>query len=490
MHDATEEMRARLLTLMLDEIRYRTREGQVLAVTLEGPEPYVHSLRLQVAPVELASCPWPTVEGLVWRTLKPLSRFFGDCLNYVQAFKELQSWRPALVGFQLLDAALLADRCARQWGASPQATAGLAQLPAQWRDQFRECAASAGSAVALATLVVEDMLRAATSPSRAPGEAPFFYIVREATGELRIYRFSQQRALLRTESVAEWFARPAEAGAACAAARAGALAAQKARWVDSAERLLGTVSPRLVLMLQTSRLLKAPAGVCLAKAAVRKGIPPAHLGLVVNVSGGYASLRAARAHEAFVLGNHRGERFFFPPCQLVAELRRLSTSWQLCNPLVREPEGIGYHWVHPYTGELSDEGQRILWVDERPAEPMCELPPEANPGLLRFPVQRAGCARNRDICLKDQEINLLSLARKAKLNADTGCPDPAALLSGAWDLLRRGLTHGHRNNTGSPRVSFSSGSMPYPVLSGAAITGWLAERTFPYQLQPSLACEA
>ena len=198
-----------------------------------------------------------------------------------------------------------------------------------------------------------------------------------------------------------------------------------------------------------------------------------------------ATLVARRAHEEFVLGNAKGQLFYFPPIQLMARVDFTPTSppWYVIRPQVRMPQN-GPAWRHPYTGSLNaDHFSKAELLTGGQPEAMVAVSDDAR-RLLPSLAQNGypNCAGVSDLCLHGQDLRVKKLVETTcRIGPFRHELHLSALVEGLWEIARVGLTRAHQNNAHMPRLSLTCGNMCYEISGRAALEDTsLTNRVFPY----------
>lgn len=243
--------------------------------------------------------------------------------------------------------------------------------------------------------------------------------------------------------------------------------------------ILTNVCPDLAEAVQLATELSTCVGLRLCTVPLTAGIPLdvwLYVGPHPGWPGRVCTLSLHRAHHEFILGARDGQRYYFPPCLLIARLAFSEGRPIITRPTIRQPAG-GFAWRHPYTGDLGGdpfEGAELLHAE---ADVMYGPSRQA---IRLFPQLKArtSTAREGNMCLDGQTITMKTVQSRF-LDTPAGQGDVLAGLTALHDIVRLGLTRGHQNNTAGPRVKLGPVSMPYP-LRGRKVTGALARRVFVY----------
>ena len=243
--------------------------------------------------------------------------------------------------------------------------------------------------------------------------------------------------------------------------------------------ILTNVCPGLAEAVQLATGLSTCVGLRLCTVPLRAGIPLdvwMYVGPHPGWPGHACTLSLHRAHHEFILGAIDGQRYYFPPCLLIARLAFSEGRPIITRPTVRQPAG-GFLWRHPYTGDLGGdpfEGAELLHAE---ADAMYEPSKQA---IRLFPQLKArtSTACEGNMCLDGQTVTMKTVQNRF-LETPAGQGDVLADLTALHDIVRLGLTRGHQNNTAGPRAKLGPVSMPYPI-QGRKVTGALARRVFAY----------
>jgi hypothetical protein len=252
-----------------------------------------------------------------------------------------------------------------------------------------------------------------------------------------------------------------------------------ASWQGISTRLLECVDPRIVEGIRAALGDKTCVHLPLFTASLR-GQVPVEVCLLVQpdlhgLEYGRCMLAVNRAHQEFVLEAINGSLYYFPPIQLSARFAFTDGGPRILKPVVRQPSG-GCFWLHPYTGDLTDDPFCSDFGTAGPGAAMYEPSAWARQTFPSLQL-RGSRATMRDLCLTGQEYTLAEL--QGRLINVMASPFPGDLLAVVRDihaLLRHGLCRAHQQNRSKPRIHMALGAMPYPVPPGITVPA----RVFPY----------
>lgn len=183
-----------------------------------------------------------------------------------------------------------------------------------------------------------------------------------------------------------------------------------------------------------------------------------------------------RRHGEFILENESGDRYWFPPCLLAAQIAVAGHGCRFLPFLVVEPAG-GYVWNHPYTGAMVRRNERVTPLSGLEAEKA--VLGEASAAAARhLHLTRVNTPSFSDMCLEGQATALaqLSCSLVQTLAQENG--DVVAVIDAVHRLAHIGLTRAHQGNRGLPRAHMGKGNMPYPLPKGMDAT--IGAPVYPY----------
>jgi len=437
-----------------------------------------------------------TFDGLVnhelpWRSVGRVARLLGRVSEAGAQAGSRHGWGRVLLPFLAAMAGDWATRLAEQMGARPALRYQAERLDGRFHARYDACLRDAERARSLGAGITGHLIDQLKRPPFACGlgDGPAMIRLESIGGRVRPVWLSADGRALHREPLPELAER------ACSASRLHALldearrvnARQDEYWTAGRARLRAagpSLADAVDHALETNRCV----GLWIASTRFR-GLP-AEAYLYVDPTTalpGYArvSLVARRAHEEFVLGNLKGQLFYFPPIQLVARIDFAGASppWRVPRPYVRMPRH-NPAWRHPYTGTLKRDGfAEAQMLTTGAADAMAPISDDARallPSLARdaFPNQGG----TSDLCLNTQDFRIGRLV-ETTCGARRGRhpKDVLRLVLGLWDMARIGLTRAHEVNSHMPRISLARGSMSHELPGRFVLRGSrLAGRFFPY----------
>ncbi len=480
-----------LAALFVSALGERIFAGRPAIITLAG-EPML--FRLMTA--SGADSYEVTLDGLAnhelpWRSVGRLSRLLGRVSEAGALTGSVHGWGKVLLSFLAAMAGGWAVRLAEQMGTRSALSFRPERLESRFRTQYDACLRDAERARSLGAQITGHLIDNLKRPpfGHGPADRPAMIRLESIEGRiLAIWLSADGRELCR-ETLQKLAQR------ACSSPCVHSLldearrvnARQEEYWAAGRTQLR-TASAPLAEAVEHALRTNRCVGLWIASTRFR-GLPAeACLYIDPTITGPrYArvSLVARRAHEEFVLGNVKGQLFYFPPIQLVArvDFAGASPPWSVPRPYVRMPRH-NPAWRHPYTGTLKSDRfaeAEMLTVGERDA--MAPISRDARallPSLARdaFPNQ----AGTSDLCLNTQDLRIGRLV-EATCGSRRDRPeiDLLGLVLGLWDMARIGLTRAHEVNSHMPRISLARGSMCHELPNLFVLRGTrLAGRVFPY----------
>ena len=481
---------AELESLLSSLLARRMADDQPTIINLEGDatmyRPYGRfiptSYHLSLDALYEPHAPWRPV-GRLARILEPL--LFDSAI-----VPGGDGWGEALLPYLTLFACDWAVRLAGQMNAELSCSAEPIGSELGLEQDYRHCLADVSQASGVTAKIMEGLVRSVQGPRSRPetADSPAMLQLQRNNGTVQAIWRRRDGKELRQETLDALASRmSSDPQVAALLEEAKRLESRRDRHRDRGDRRLQAVCPQLADAVSRARANgRRCVGYRMCAHKVR-GLP-AEVYLFVGpglapLGSVSASLVARRAHEEFVLENHRGEFFYFPPIQLMATIEFLPKDlpWHVPVPMVRMPAG-GPAWVHPYTGPLCpDRFGKAELISPQPESAMAGISEEArrmlpNLGRDRLRVSSTGC-----MCLGGQEAQTAALSREIYLAVKRGKkPDLLKLVWGIWNVIRVGLTRAHQDNTNSPVAELGSARMPYPIASAELARTRLTRRIFPY----------
>ena len=480
-----------LAALLGSALAERVFPGQPAILTLVG-EPMQFRL---IAVPRVESCA-VTLDGLAnhelpWRSVGRVSRLLGRVSEGGALSGSVHGWGKVLLPFLAAMAGGWAARLAEQMGTRSALPFRQDRLESRFRTQYDACLRDAEQARDLGTQITSHLIDNLKRPPFGHGLAnpPGMIRLESIEGRIRVTWLSADGWELCRETLREL------ADRACSSPCVVSLL-DEARRVNSRQEeywaagraQLQTASVPLAEAVEYALRTNRCVGLWIASTRVR-GLPAeAYLYVDPTLPGPrYArvSLVARRAHEEFVLGNAKGQLFYFPPIQLVARIDFTGASppWSVPRPYVRMPRH-NPAWRHPYTGTLKPDRfaeAEMLTVGERDA--MAPISDDARamlPSLARDAFPNHGGAS--DLCLSTQDLRIGRLVETTcGSRRDRPEVDILGLVLGLWDMVRIGLIRAHEVNSRMPRISLARGNMCHELPGFFPPRGTkLADRVFPY----------
>ncbi len=249
---------------------------------------------------------------------------------------------------------------------------------------------------------------------------------------------------------------------------------------EASKRKLRDISPAVADAVQVALTQNRPVGVRLCMAHDRKDTPM-EAWLYVhphypNARTSSAILSVNRGCEEFILQARDNNKFYFPPCLLTARLAATNGGVRIELPLIRQP-AKGFTWVHPFTGALKPGSLAGAITTERDGSALLDPSDEAQ-RLFPSLASRIAVPCESPMCLHGQPERVQRLQSKLQSELSRGVePDVLAIVTELHDIIRFGITTGHRDNGSGPR-----GNLPYP-LAHRPVTGDLAKRVFSFSFR-------
>jgi len=437
-----------------------------------------------------------TFDGLVnhelpWRSVGRVARLLGRVSEAGAQAGSVHGWGKVLLPFLAAMAGDWATRLAEQMGTRSALRFRQERLDGRFYAQYDACLRDAERARSLGARITRQLIDHLKRPpfGYRRREVPALMRLESIDGRIHPVWLSAEGRELHGETLRELAER------ACSAPCIHALldearrvnARQQEYWASGRAQLRAagaSLADAVDYALGTNRCV----GLWIASTRFR-GLPAeAYLYVDPTTAGPrYArvSLVARRAHEEFVLGNLKGQLFYFPPIQLVGRIDFTGASppWNVPRPYVRMPRH-NPAWRHPYTGTLKrDWFAQAQMLTTGAADAMAPISGDARallPSLARdaFPNQGG----TSDLCLSTQDLRIARLV-ETTCGAQRRHPerDLLRLVQGLWDIARIGLTRAHEVNSHMPRISLARGSMSHELPNPFVLRGTrLAGRFFPY----------
>jgi len=420
--------------------------------------------------------------GPRWRLITRTRDIFSFVVGKVPAVLEMLDWNNVFAPCCTVHVCRWAAVLARQVGTTIADIPRVISVPAGLDTTYEICRTRSAEACK----AIEQAVSAMGSRIQDHHAEALFYKITSADGCPQVASLTESGLLLGSEPLDEFCRRIVEPAANMlmpALDRMRALRVKRDPLNDDYTRLLPA---RVNALLNAGRQVGERAGMWLCSARVN-GMPAsfylfASAEPMNRTPALFLTLEARRAHEDFVLESDEGNRYYFPPCQIVARIRFDATAakWFPERPTIRQPAGALW-WNHPYTGPLGNAlSPAFRMIGPEGAEPMLEpsidvraIVPNMPPAVSK-PVER-------DICLNGQETALADLQNSVPRTPETdGVPDILQLVRGIWSIARNGLTRAHQDNTNTPREHMTILQMPYPLPSWFVPGRNLRDRVFTY----------
>jgi len=437
-----------------------------------------------------------TLDGLAnhelpWRSVGRVSRLLGRVSEGGALSGSVHGWGKVLLPFLTAMAGGWAARLAEQMGRRSALPFRQDRLQSRFRTQYDACLRDAERARNLGAQITRHLVDNLKRPPFGHGLAdpPGMIRLESIEGRIRVTWLSADGWELCRETLEEL------ADRACSSPCVLSLL-NEARRVNSRQEeywaagraQLRAASVPLAEAVEYALRRNRSVGLWIASTRVRGRPAEAYLYIDPTMPGlRYArvSLVARRAHEEFVLGNAKGQLFYFPPIQLVARIDFTGASppWSVPRPSVRMPRH-NPAWRHPYTGTLKPDRfaeAEMLTVGERAAmAPISDNARAMLPSLARDAFPHHGGAS--DLCLSTQDLRIGRLVETTcGSRRDRPEVDILRLVLGLWDMVRIGLIRAHEINSHMPRISLARGSMCHELPGFILPRGTkLADRVFPY----------